>query len=290
MSFFHMSKEMYTDGERYFGIISYTLKDDKTRRFQLFYRSSGANSIGGTWFPIDGYLMPFDTKPESYFSKVNKTKFASQFRKEPYEPRVSTLFHEIQQLGISGMRTEKDIKEKLFLRFGAPVFILISSLLGGGLWALYPELGHIIFQFLGIEHTISPKHPPYDISGHTIQHLRDEKTLNMFCRDAISVNYLKEEYDENTINAWVDYGEWYTKEISVGASSQMNKTLKRFGMKEISEKKSLCITFKTRLYIPEIFVYMNLDTIQPESVDQIKKRLLVFLNKTSSPPTTQSTS
>lgn len=272
-----MSREIYTDGERYFGIISYTLKDDKTQRFQLFYRSSGANSIGGTWFPTDGYLMPFDTKPESYFSKINKTKFASQFKKEPYPSRVSDLFRNIAQLHISGLQTEKDMKEKLFLRFGAPVFILISSLLGGGLWRLYPELGHIIYRFLGIEHTISPEHPPYDISGHTIKHLVDEKTLNMYCSDAISVNHLKEEYDDDTINAWVDYREWYTKEIPIGRSSQMNKTLKRLGMKEISEKKSMCITVDGRIYIPEIFVYMNLDTIQPESVDALKKRLLVFL-------------
>lgn len=280
-----MSREIYTDGERYFGVVSYTMKDDKTQRFQLFYRSSGVNSIGGTWFPTDGYLMPFDTKPESYFSKINKTKFASQFKKEPYPPHVSALFHDIGRLDISGLRTEKDMKEKLFLRFGAPVFILISSLLGGGLWHLYPELGHIIYRFIGIEDTMSPVHPPYDTSGHTIRHLVDEKTLNMYCRDAISVNHLKEEYDDETINAWVDYGEWYIKEIPVGVSSQMNKTLKRFGMKEILEKKSVCINVDGRMYIPEIFVYMNLDTIQPESVDEIKKRLLVFLGKKSSTAT-----
>jgi len=264
----YLSRFLYTDGKRYFGIVRYN-KDS----YQLFYQSSGANTNGG-WFPTDGLVVTLDDT-EMYFSKLANTRFSLLFKKD-----VHPVMQKIIDLDIPGLRTNRDVREKLLLRIGCTDLLRVCIQLGSVFWQQHPELIDLFSREFGVR---LPKRSatPYNVHNdkHVVRDLTDAECLNRFCATAISTNYLKKEYNENQINEWVDYNQWYDSAVRVAEDSPMNKTLRRLGATPSAEEKELWVTIRREKYIPEIFLHINLQEQNPNFVDSIKKIIMANVRR-----------
>lgn len=182
---------------RLFVIVRYSFTGEDRKFYQLFYRSSGSNTHAKTWFPCDGLAV--DNDGDELFVKVSHTKFVDKLKKK------TSLIQYIQSLGIPELASPEDIKLKLLLRLGAPIFILLSFVLGGGLWsARDTRLKHKLLEEAGVSTeekqskstlaSLNASRPPESIK---IRQLSLDKTTEEMCKyvqDAVSINNVPEEY------------------------------------------------------------------------------------------------
>jgi hypothetical protein len=257
------SKKILTDrdekGERYFMIVRYSLLSSlssQPSKYQLFYRTSGSNTHQkGTWFPCDGLCIDQADGIEKYV-KVHHTLFAASLKKN------ETLIHKIRRLQIPGLDSLESIQGGLLLRLGAPIFVFLSRILGGGLWR-DEDLKTILLEAAGI--TTDPCSKSYrtplrqvlqNTDGIKIHKMDpDNETQEMcdFTRYAVSINNVPEEYSyhkfcPNPLISFppVDLKKWIEGPVVFEEESYFVKNL-RLKFKSLSEKKT-----KTELYVGPI--------------------------------------
>ena len=253
------SKKILTDrdekGERYFMIVRYSLLSQPSK-YQLFYRTSGSNTHQkGTWFPCDGLCIDQADGIEKYV-KVHHTLFAASLKKN------ETLIHKIRRLQIPGLDSLESIQGGLLLRLGAPIFVFLSRILGGGLWR-DEDLKTILLEAAGI--TTDPCSKSYrtplrqvlqnteGIRIHKMDPRNETQEMCDFTRYAVSINNVPEEYSyhkfcPNPLISFppVDLKKWIEGPVVFEEESYFLKNL-RLKFKSLPEKKT-----KTELYVGPI--------------------------------------
>ena len=257
------SKKILTDrdekGERYFMIVRYSLLSSlssQPSKYQLFYRTSGSNTHQkGTWFPCDGLCIDQADGIEKYV-KVHHTLFAASLKKN------DALIDKIRRLGIPGLESLESIKDGLLLRLGAPIFVFLSRILGGGLWR-DENLKNILLEAAGV--TKDPCLKSYraplkqvlqntqGIRIHKMDPRNETQEMCDFTRYAVSINNVPEEYSfhkfcPNPLISFppVDLKKWIEGPVVFEEESYFVKNL-RLKFKMLPEKKS-----KTELYVGPI--------------------------------------
>jgi hypothetical protein len=262
------SKKILTDrdekGERYFMIVKYSIDlptgessvSYQPSKYQLFYRTSGSNTHQkGTWFPCDGLCIDQADGIEKYV-KVHHTLFAASLKKN------ETLIHKIQRLRIPGLESLESIQGGLLLRLGAPIFVFLSRILGGGLWR-DEDLKMILLEAAGV--TTDPCSKSYrtplrqilqnteGIRIHKMDPRNETQEMCDFTRYAVSINNVPEEYSfhkfcPNPLVSFpkVDLKKWIEGPVVFEEESYFAKNL-RLKFKSLPEKKT-----KTELYVGPI--------------------------------------
>lgn len=93
---------------------------------QAFYESSGINSkSSGTWFPFDGVVSAGKKLTDDWFAKPYK---------RPDEVRVPTNWFQ-QPYMLTLPKAIGNIELNLLSRFHSPELMLVSRMIGGGVWS-----------------------------------------------------------------------------------------------------------------------------------------------------------
>jgi len=236
--------------------------------YQLFYRSSGHNSAApGTWFPCDGFMLSKERiegdtwgsfRAVGAFVKLTQTVFSRGMREN------RALMRAIIGLGHPRLTSEKEVLDSLLRRFGTERFLHASYVIGGGVWE---DISDVIRDGLGIT-GVSRRGPiPITVAGV----LERPTDVNVFARHAVSTNYCKEEYVHGT-TAFVDLSKWMRGDlISIGTESGMNKTLRRLRSQPVVCMRSIPVLISGVPHIIEDFYNFDLDTMDCNVFDGIKK-------------------
>lgn len=181
---------------RFFVIIRYSFPPSEQYYHQLFYCSSGSNTHErGSWFPCDGYCI--DWTGEEVFVKLTSTHFSQNLKKD------TKLISKIKGCGIDLLQTTDFIQTGLLLRLGAPIFVFITRILGGGLWK-HDKLKNILLKAVGIDtDPCPPDHTTVltEIDPQTTAlkiHEMDPQTITLemcnYTQYAVSINNVPQEY------------------------------------------------------------------------------------------------
>ena len=244
------------------------------------YRTSGANvKKKGAWYPCNGFFSFYSTG-ELYYPKMNDTKFSKEMLQK------EDLLEALIALRLPNMKTREDFINEL-VRFGTPQFMYASSLLGGGIWQL-PEMVTTLKSHFDMPFEISKKDHDIDVSGAIP--ISNERMLNEYAGYALSVNYFKNDQYIHPSYPWIDLRQWLHTPMLIGIDSPLNKRMARFTKSSVAAKSYDC--FQTLYYeepvtgkrfLMEIFLHMNLNTINCQEFVDIKKRaekkLATFLLK-----------
>lgn len=253
---------------RTFAILRYVLGDGYG--YQLFYRSSGHNSVApGTWFPCDGFMLSKERiegdawgsfKAVGAFVKLTQTVFSRGMREN------RDLVRAIIGLGHPRLTTEKEVLDSLLRRFGTERFLHASCVIGGGVWD-DERMSDVIMNDLDI--TGLSRRAPVPITMARV--LPRPTDLNVFARHAVSTNYCREEYVHGT-TAYVDLSKWMRGDvIPIGTQSGMNKTLRRLRSQPVVCMRSIPVLISGAPHIIEDFYNFDLDTMDCNVFDGIKK-------------------
>lgn len=247
---------------RVFCIIRYTLDDatgSDSYGYQLFYRSSGHNSVvGGTWYPCDGLMLMRERQPPpqglqkqqqekpryssslvvTMYQKLSTTKFSGNMKNE------TQLIRALLAIRHPRLHSEETIREYLLIRFGTLKFMYASYLLGGGIWSSSStkpvrqnhydsKIGPILGGYFHFD-AETPFVRSLMMDNNLIKHIpviKRDSDLNQYTKFALSRNYLKDEYPKST--TWVDLREWLKPtEVLISAESAAAKAIRRLTRKE----------------------------------------------------------
>ena len=281
---FYISTRMLVDGDpaiaRFFCILRYRLPDQEKPCYQLMYRTSGANvNQKGAWYPCNGLLASYSTG-ELYYSKLNDTKFGAEIKKK------EDLFQALLALRLENMNTREEILNEL-VRFGTPQFMHASSLMGGGIWK-NPRIVAILNSHFDMPFKVSgvEEKEMMDVSGAIP--ITNEKMLNEYTGYALSVNYYKEDQYQHPSSPWIDFRQWLHHPVQVGIDSPMKKRMDRFTTTSKTKAKAKPYDCFQDLYyedpvtgnryLMEVFLHMNMDTINCSEFIEIKKRAIKRLS------------
>jgi len=181
---------------RFFVIIRYSFPPSEQYHHQLFYCSSGTNTQErGSWFPCDGFCV--DYSGIEVFVKPTVTKFSQTLKKD------TKLISKIKDCGIDVLQSTDFIQTGLLLRLGAPIFVLIARILGGGLWK-HDKLKNILLKAADINSDPCPPHhttvlTEIDPRTTTLNiHEMDPQTITAemcnYTQYAVSINNVPQEY------------------------------------------------------------------------------------------------
>jgi hypothetical protein len=208
--------------------------------------------------------------------KLFKTRFAKQ-----------ESFANIKNLKIPEIRTEKEIKN-MMSRFGCPLFLIISCVLNGGIWANEKFSTFVMQHYAHMEYVV----PHFEFSPPNVSPLSAMQDLNLFVRDAISTNYIKEQYTSPT-QYHLDYNDILIKEerYPIGAESPVSLRYKFKPTEHV-----LYIPYQGRKYVPDFILYDNIVTMNESIFDgliqyylrQIKRRVAID-ERQQRPPAQQKT-
>lgn len=299
-----MSRHLLTDGVRYFGVVRYPYPRSppvlpSQQAYQLFYRSSGENTtVSGTWFPTDGFLAYGPEEPGgssgTNFAKLTLTRFSKKMLRWEQDTGLHGLVTDLGAIlyGKTPVAARpRLVLNELLRRFGSPRLLLVSYILGGGIWETFPKiiplLGHYLKDSdLSIARQRSSQIPILGPSPFTVSPLRDATTLNRFSRIALSTNFLKQEYSSQAINGWVDYHRWYRGHLEVGGRSPSEQRMKTL-LKDRYRPPSIepFILYQNQIYIPNDLIHINLDTTSPTIPIGLKTRVLKGWQRTTTPST-----
>lgn len=189
---------------RQFAIVKYYMGRE-VWGYQLFYRSSGANShTPRVWFPCDGLVLNYEQG--LVYAKLTHTLFSKKIKDD------TRFLESLVQFHLPGMDTQKKILDGAFMRFGTPLFMFISYLLGGEFWK-HNELRFFLGQY--IQFDMSLYRAEYDLQRHTLLSIQSCEDVNRFTRYAVSMNYLLDQYTFHFPQRF-DYTDIYEKKIPVG--------------------------------------------------------------------------
>jgi hypothetical protein len=190
---------------RQFAIVKY-YTGRQTPCFQLFYRSSGANSNAPhVWFPCDGLVLNY--AEGLVYAKLTHTLFSKHIKQD------TKFLDTLARLNINGMNTRKKIVDGAFMRFGTPLFMFISYLLGGEFWR-HNELRLFLGQYIDFD--MSLYRYTYDLQRHNIIPIESTyEDVNRFTQFAVSINYIFEQYTFRFPQLF-DYTYIYENKIPVG--------------------------------------------------------------------------
>jgi hypothetical protein len=260
---------------RVFLILRY-LNNENKKSYQLFYRSSGHNSLAdGTWFPCNGYTVSQDESDmnviDETYSKLYNTKFSKSLKEN------TELINDLVKLGNRKMTSPPSVKQSLLLRFGTLRFLYASYLMGGGIWE-NENLRMVFSKHLGLDLSRSYS-TEEQIQFHWPSSLETCRVIenphidvNSYAHIAISTNFCKEEY-KDPVTKFIDLTEWVKGEIiEIGVESPLNKSLRRFKGKLVECPRQIPIFVNSVPYIPEILLYYNLDTMNCDQFDRTQLR------------------
>ena len=291
------------DVYRTFVIIRYTLEDDDPMSYgyQLFYRSSGHNTIASDmWYPCDGFFIQQESAPiqrerrqqsqrvpqRSIVTSVYKKLFDTKFSRSMKDR--ADLIRAIQSIGHPRLTTKDDILESLLVRFGCRRFLYASYLLGGGIWDCIPgqqgrqhytTLCGILGQSFEFEATPFPR--PFQSSLRHVPVFSSDVDVNLFTKFAVSKNFLKDEYvDHERTEQWIDLSKWVRdKEVSIGNQSPLRKTMERITRKPFECLRTMTVLIEDTRYVPIDFYILNLDKMNCDFFDNLKNRYKQMVGK-----------
>lgn len=240
--------EIPQDIGRQFVVVKYCFQQGEASRYQLFYRSSGANSqTPHVWFPCDGLVLNYNQG--LIYAKLTETKFNKKLRSQ------ESFLKKMAHLGLKGMETPEKVMEGAVGRFGTPFFVYISYLLGGdGFWT-----NEDVRQLLGtyVKMDLSMPRQEYSLDRHIVRPIVSYEDVNTFARFAVSINYLLDEYD-HSFPGLFDYETIYHKKILVGASRKSLLQCLLF----------LFIEYKDNKIVPiEVLYYWDIEKIPCTTIE-----------------------
>lgn len=256
----HILVEDPPDIGRHFAVVKYFLKEKPC--FQLFYRSSGYNTkMAHTWFPTDGLVVEPGSGAGTglVYRKLQATSFSKTLMKE------TRLASEIVRLGLDGLDTETGVVNSLLGRFGCPIMMYISYLLGGSLWS-NKDLCRLFTPYMKIDVKL-PTRPERPLEKHTVSIIASKEDVNRFARYAVSVNYIQDEY-EQVFPYFYNYEELYSKAYEVGTNLK-----DRLGI--LRCETPLFFEYKDTKYILGCFLDWNIQNVGCDNVKNLIRHVRV---------------
>lgn len=195
---------------------------------QLFYRSSGANSrTPKVWFPCDGLVLDYDQG--LVYAKLNRTKFSKNLLQD------ASLLKSFINIGVVGLSSAEEVRTGALVRFGTPLFVYVSYLLGGDVFWGRPEARRLMGALIGADLDIPT--PEYDLEQHTERVITSNEDVNRFTRDAVSPNCFWEEYERKRPIEKINLERIYDHEVAVGGGlSKINRCEMRLYIEHKKEK------------------------------------------------------
>jgi len=244
--------------------------------YQLFYRSSGHNSVApGTWFPCDGFMLSKERiegdtwgsfKAVGAFVKLTQTVFSRRMKED------KALIRTILGMHHPRLTTDNEVLDSLLRRFGTERFMHASCVIGGGVWE-DERVGPVMMDRFDI--IVGRRAAAIQM---TIAGVLERAThLNLFAKHAVSTNYCKEEYVHGT-TAFVDLSKWMRgDDIPIGIDSVVNKTLRRLRSQPVECMRSIPVLISGVPHIIEDFYNFDLDTMDCNVFDGIKRTFLKII-------------